>query len=82
MAKEKLNRTLAGLDEVLSKHLQYEIHMLGFTYGALRQPVEKSTGYALIESFCIHARNLIDFFREDAPRTGTNAVARHFTDDT
>jgi len=58
-----MTKKLASNDEILTHHLHYEIGMLGATYTAL------STGFfgtlinnALIESFCIHARALIEFF--------------------
>jgi hypothetical protein len=58
----------AKLVEIMEHHLPYEIGMLVFTSRLLEtmQPGnlpdhEKAMRNALIESFCIHARNLIDF---------------------
>jgi hypothetical protein len=50
--------------DILTKHLPYEIDMLRQTYRKLRQgPLpEWAINNALIESFCIHARSLLDFF--------------------
>src|SRR5665213_2428310 len=50
------------LEEALRDHVSYEIDMLNETFDRLGKPVGDSVmGNALIESFCIHARNLIDF---------------------
>jgi hypothetical protein len=54
---------MATPEEIFREHLHYEINMLLATFVQL-----KATGHdpvvanALIESFCIHARNLDDFF--------------------
>jgi hypothetical protein len=52
------------LEEIAQKHLPYEVDMLRQTYrklaeGPLPDAVVRN---ALIESFCIHARSLLDFF--------------------
>lgn len=46
------------------KHLRYEVQMLGETFRRLEAPefVDQTTINSLIESFCIHARNLNEFF--------------------
>jgi hypothetical protein len=47
------------------EHLWYEIWMLGETYkllNLLKVPMSEVVGNALIESFCVHARVLIEFF--------------------
>jgi hypothetical protein len=51
-------------EDILKKHLPYEIDMLRQTYRKLKQgPLpEWAVNNALIESFCIHARSLSDFF--------------------
>jgi hypothetical protein len=47
-------------------HLNYEIWMLEETN---RKPhVDEVIKNALIESFCVHARNLFEFFMEEAPQ--------------
>jgi hypothetical protein len=64
MAKGKLNQSREGMRELLTHHLRYEIDMLRCTFGRLHNPLlHECDKNAFIESFCIHARNLIDFFR-------------------
>ena len=51
--------------EFFTEHLPYEINMLRATYallqtGGLLGPIVANT---LIESFCVHTRNLIEFFK-------------------
>jgi hypothetical protein len=68
-------------EKMLCKHLPYEIEMLRFAHKMLQEPHhDKMIANSLIECFCIHARNLIDFFYEDKPDNAKDAVARHFTD--
>jgi hypothetical protein len=57
---------LSREEEHLGKHLDYEIRMLCETRKALRgEPISKQViAFALMESFCIHARNLNEFFLE------------------
>jgi hypothetical protein len=67
--------------ERYEEHLPYEISMLRGTYSAIaRIPGATSTQLvenALIESFCIHARALFEFFaKESARHTYTNATYR------
>jgi hypothetical protein len=62
--------SLTPEDEVLlGHHLVYEINMLRETYERCpKEGVEISDGViknVLIESFCIHARNLIEFFQNE-----------------
>jgi hypothetical protein len=47
-------------------HLDYEIWMLDET--SRRHYVDEVVNNALIESFCLHARNLFEFFAEEAPQ--------------
>ncbi len=50
-------------EEILGEHLPYELWMLRQTYEKLRSPLaNKVLRNALIESFCIHARLLLEFF--------------------
>src|SRR5579862_5901937 len=61
------------LIEYLGVHLDYEVKMLNGTYFAIpRAPLANDETSivkdALIESFCIHARALFEFFREEASR--------------
>ena len=53
--------------EFVREHLPYEIDMLRSTYLTLYQGgVDWAIRNALIESFCIHARNLLEFFSKKA----------------
>jgi hypothetical protein len=57
----------ASPDELLGHHLVYEIDMLRETHGKL--PDDHTVlNNALIESFCVHARNLIEFFGKGAKK--------------
>jgi hypothetical protein len=71
--------TLADREEILREHLPYEIEMLRFAHGKLQEPAHDRTMVnCLIECFCVHARNLIDFFDDDKKDNDKDAVARHF----
>jgi hypothetical protein len=48
----------------LSSHLTYEIDMLRATFNLLRSMPKSVIANAVMESFCIHARNLDEFFME------------------
>lgn len=51
------------LDFFLTVSLPYELWMLDETFKRLNEPLtDQVIANALIESFCIHARQLIDFF--------------------
>jgi hypothetical protein len=73
--------------EIIDDHLPYEIDMLRGTYTELcalgttnettETPKQKIYRQALIESFCVHARSLFDFFSNNAKND--DAVASHFT---
>ena len=54
--------TDAVKDQCISKHLPYEIWMLRWTMHMLQWPWPQPIFNAFIESFCIHARNLSEFF--------------------
>jgi hypothetical protein len=54
---------LPSASEILGHHYTYELDMLEDTYGLIRDTQIKQN--AFMESFCIHARNLIEFFRGD-----------------
>jgi hypothetical protein len=80
MAKSKLNQSREGMRELLTHHLRYEIVMLRWTFARFRAPMShENEKNAFIESFCIHARNLIEFFQGTGNVGGTHAYARHFT---
>jgi hypothetical protein len=49
-------------EEIFEEHLHYEIDMLVATFERLPAVSDSAMANALIESFCIHARNLHDFF--------------------
>jgi hypothetical protein len=54
---------MATPEEIFQEHLHYEIDMLLATFVWLQTPLSDTVLVnALIESFCIHARNLDDFF--------------------
>ena len=83
MSPEKLNRSMTGLQEVINHHVPYEVRMMRQTYAMLAngsphlwfsQPVIN----ALIESFCLHARSLIEFFSCEKPMADNTAAAKHF----
>jgi hypothetical protein len=62
------------------EHLMHELSMLWETACALPEAKEGTTVYiALLESFAIHLRNLIEFFF--FPTRGEYVRARHFFDD-
>jgi len=57
--------------DIINEHLPYEMDMLRVTYtklAAIAQsptaatPENRACRFALIESFCVHARSLVDFF--------------------
>jgi len=55
--------TSATDEDILGEHLPYELWMLRQTYERLGSPSPDNVlCYALIESFCIHARLLLEFF--------------------
>ena len=58
---------MAPSPEQLVKHLFYKVWMLGSTLKKLKAAEfpDRKTANALIESFCIHARNLNEFFLEN-----------------
>lgn len=61
-------------------HLMHELSMLWESEHALRQHKPGSVEYvALLESFAIHVRNLIEFFYYD--ESGEYVRAKHFFDD-
>jgi hypothetical protein len=77
-----------GIIETQLKHVGYELDMLAYTFDKLLL-VEPLVGrsfqagqvYSLIEAFCIHARNLDEFFqgsgRGDTLKAVTFADSRY-----
>ena len=63
-----MRQSLHGPDERFDYHLKYELWMLAETFSRLKNldpgapSIEPVLANALIESFCIHARSLIEFF--------------------
>ena len=83
---ENLKHSPEGLIEAFEHHLVYEVNMLRATNVCLSTPVEafgRVVVNALIESFCVHARNLIDFFDQSSETPGkaqhNYLGAKHFT---
>ena len=69
--------------QIIIEHLPYEIRMLRYSFSRLQEIKEGDTdGNAFVECFCIHARNLIDFFRDRKPYSDNQACAHHFTETT
>jgi hypothetical protein len=72
--------------ETLTEHLVYRLNMLNRTFSLLEgglQGQDQTLINALIESFCINARHLIEFFKESRapqPQERGRVAARHFTD--
>jgi hypothetical protein len=66
-------------EECFREHLPYEINMFRALFAALLYGVPKDslTSNAYIESFFLHARNLINFFKND---TDCGFDPRYFTD--
>jgi len=63
-----------------SKDLLYEIDMLDFTTKTLLRPStgKSRTRNAAIESFAIHARNLIHFLYADRPKSDEVTASKYF----
>jgi len=62
---KNLKHSPEGLIQAFEHHLVYEVNMLRNIYLLLLLPVFRdSLANALIESFCVHARVLIEFFDE------------------
>jgi hypothetical protein len=85
VAKQKLNHSPDGMNQIIKDHFRYEVQMLRYTHQRLCRGfagTDKCEANAVIESFCIHARNLIDFLRETESKLsdGKYAAAVHFTD--
>ncbi|WP_282949535.1 MULTISPECIES: hypothetical protein [unclassified Sphingopyxis] len=81
MAKPKQ----ATNEEILGEHLPYELWMLRETDARLKSPPEDYVlRNALIEAFCIHARQLLEFFDNKQGKhakdfTGGNYAAAHLS---
>lgn len=75
--------TYATDEEILGEHLPYELWMLEETFTRLNQSkTDVVLTNALIEAFCIHARQLLEFFENKQGRkakefTGGSYAAAH-----
>ena len=63
-------------EEFFNEHLPYEISMLRAAYDLARANRPASEHNALVDSFLMHARNLIEFFKD---RPGCDFDPRMFT---
>ncbi|WP_156139490.1 hypothetical protein [Sphingomonas sp. 35-24ZXX] len=76
--------TTKQLRRYLKEHYSYELQMINFSYVCLcsldfgRMENGKYFQNAMIESFCIHARALIDFYEAPQPRK-TDLTYFHFS---
>jgi hypothetical protein len=76
--------------EYADQHLTYEIKMLRWTTSAILAitPVKTNNALsyvcncALVTSYTLHARNLIDFLYPPKKRRPTDIVVQHYIDDT
>jgi len=64
--------------EYLREHLFYELLMLRYTLGRIKNNVTQILWNALFESFCLHARNLYGFLRNE--RDNRNVIASDYID--
>ena len=64
-----LKHSPEGLIEAFEHQLVYEVNMLRHARNFLRVPAwSTELANAVIESFCVHARNLIEFFDQSLLR--------------
>lgn len=68
--------TLNNPAAYLAEHYIYEVNMLRETHRQLASATDTCLRNALMESFCVHARALLDFYKS-MPR-GDDVVATHF----
>ena len=79
-AGSRLSEAMSKRVELVIEHLRYEYEMLEYSFERLTEPgLDRNYNNAMTESFCIHARNLIDFFWGDRPLSGDTPSATHFT---
>ena len=69
--------TLIDPAAYLAEHYVYELNMLRWTQATLTETPEGFNANALIESFCVHARALMDFYKS-RPRQD-DVTAQDFT---
>ena len=83
MSADKLNHSTEGMIQVIGHHIPYEVRMMRQTYAMLADGAtclwySQTVLNALIESFAIHARSLIEFFSGDHSPSENTAAAKHF----
>jgi hypothetical protein len=83
LSPAKLNKSAEGLQEVLNHHIPYEVRMMRQTFAMLADGpaclwVNQVVINALIESFCLHARSLIEFFAGETTPADNTSAAKHF----
>jgi hypothetical protein len=67
--------------DIIGEHLPYEVQMLNFTFAGLctgPNVLGPLPNNAFVEAFCVHARNLIDFFAEGSTSPKGPAGAKHY----
>ncbi len=80
---KNLKHSTEGLMEAFEHHLVYEVNMLRHCFAFLHIPAwSTELRNAIIEAFCVHARNIIEFFDQDSETAGQAKSdyvgARHF----
>ncbi len=68
--------TLPGRATYLKEHYVYELNMLRLTNEHIKAATEQVLKNVLIESFCVHARTLIDFYNNKHLMIGSETVLR------
>jgi hypothetical protein len=68
-----------SMEDIIKEHLPYEMAMLRATFKYLQLDHGEVIDNALINSFCVHARNLIDFFA-GTKEAQDRSIAKTFTD--
>jgi hypothetical protein len=72
---------MADKAQIIKTDLPYEIDGLRYAYNRLQSGLEGQAEInVFIECFCVHARNLIDFFWPKQPKQKNHAIARQFMD--
>ena len=80
-AGSRLSEAMSKRIAIVVEHLLYEFFMLNYCFECLTShSLDVNHNNVLIESFCLHARNLIDFFWGKEPASGDRPSADHFTD--
>jgi len=73
---------MADKAQIFTEDLPYEIKMLRYGYKRLQSGLDGQAEInVFIECFCVHARNLLDFFWPKQPKKKNHAIARQFIKD-